>query len=909
MSGLTVVDSSAGPRRITSEGSAPEWPLVGRAVEAAQVAAALAGSGSGPGSGGVVLVGSAGAGKTALARACLSRAAGAGRSTLWLTGATGTADIPLGALAAVLPELDGAASPDQLLHQAGRAVLARAQTRPLVLAVDDGQWLDDLTATLVARLVDEHFAVLVATVRAGTAVPEPLVNLWKSGRVHRLELEPLRREDVDEVLAVALGGPVEIATSAEFRRVSDGNPLFLRELYLAAHHGRLFREENGTWSLTGQLPTSGRLAELIETRLAGLDTPAREALEFLAVGGALALAHLERMVSLDVLEALESDELVTVRQEGPVERVDLAHPLFGEVLRQGMATLRTRRLRQTLADALEAAGSPDEADLERVVRWRLAGGTAPEPAALLRVARRALTRFDIDLARRAAGEAHRADPSAESALLLGRAAALSGDHAQAEQVFVAGGVLADGEPETTEIALARADNLFHWLDRPEDGRAGLLALAATSSATAAVRVTTRLANYDLYDGRPVDALRFLGAPAKHEDARVTIDAGCTAAVAAMSCGQFELGLAHLAVVDAAVAALGGNEFSTSIDGMDLASRYAARLGIALHQGHYAQVVEFGRRAHEVAVEDASPTARAWIAHLLGAALLAQGQVTEAIRWFREAVTASTTMSTESLHRIVLTGLAAAHAWSGDVAAAEAVLAGVDDLPGRPLPLFESHVRRAQAWVLAAQGRTAEAAAELIAAASGVVREGRSRVFEAALLHDAVRVHPAVAAEVADRLSEIAASVEGPLTAARAQLAQALAHEDAPAVEVAARSFEALGGVLYAAEAAHAATGLAATAGSSRRATALRRYAADLLSRCEGAATPTLPREQAETGLLTEREAEIATLAARGMASKQIAAQLFLSPRTVDNCLGRVFAKLGVTSRAELATVLDEAVAG
>jgi DNA-binding CsgD family transcriptional regulator len=522
------------------------------------------------------------------------------------------------------------------------------------------------------------------------------------------------------------------------------------------------------------------------------------------------------------------------------------------------------------------------------------------------VARRALTRFDVDLAYRAAEHAHRTEPSAQSALLLGRAAALAGEHAEAEAVFAVGAALAAGEPEIIDIALARADNLFHWLERPEDGRAALADLAGRSSAIGVVRLTTRLAGYDLYDGRPVDALRFLGAPAAHGDPRVTIDAGCTAAVAALSCGQFDLGTAHLAVVDEAVASLGGDVYATFVGGVDLASRYAGRMGIGLHRGHYAEVVEFGLRAHEAAVEDSSPTARAWIAHLLGAALMAQGQLTEAVRWFREAVVASATASTESLHRIVLTGLAAAHVWAGDVDAAEAALAGVDEVPGRPLPLFESHVRRARAWVLAARGDTETAAREFIAAASGVVREGRSFVFEAALLHDAVRVHPPIAKHVADRLAELVTVVEGPLTAARATLAQALAEGDAAAVEAAAREFESLGAVLYAAEAAQAGAGVAAAAGASRRATALRRYASELTARCDGAATPGLPRDRTDTGVLTEREAEIAALAAGGLASKAIAARLFLSPRTVDNCLGRVFAKLGVRNRAELADVVAPA---
>ena len=56
--------------------------------------------------------------------------------------------------------------------------------------------------------------------------------------------------------------------------------------------------------------------------------------------------------------------------------------------------------------------------------------------------------------------------------------------------------------------------------------------------------------------------------------------------------------------------------------------------------------------------------------------------------------------------------------------------------------------------------------------------------------------------------------------------------------------------------------------------------------------------------LSRREAEIAQLAAKGLASKEIADRLFLSVRTVSNHLQNVYTKLGVASRAELVEALD-----
>jgi DNA-binding NarL/FixJ family response regulator len=116
------------------------------------------------------------------------------------------------------------------------------------------------------------------------------------------------------------------------------------------------------------------------------------------------------------------------------------------------------------------------------------------------------------------------------------------------------------------------------------------------------------------------------------------------------------------------------------------------------------------------------------------------------------------------------------------------------------------------------------------------------------------------------------------------------------------ALEASGAVLVAAEASAAAGEAWRRAGQPRRGVSSEVYAAELAARCEGARTFGLSRP-AEGRPLTTREREIAVSAAAGRSSREIAAQLVLSVRTVDNHLQRIYAKLGVTSRRELADAL------
>jgi DNA-binding NarL/FixJ family response regulator len=94
------------------------------------------------------------------------------------------------------------------------------------------------------------------------------------------------------------------------------------------------------------------------------------------------------------------------------------------------------------------------------------------------------------------------------------------------------------------------------------------------------------------------------------------------------------------------------------------------------------------------------------------------------------------------------------------------------------------------------------------------------------------------------------------------------------------------------------------AGEPRAARAAERRAALLRERCEDASTPALQAVEAQVQL-TPAEREASLLAAAGRSNKDIAQELYLSVRTVETYLQRAYNKLGVSNRAQLATVINE----
>src|SRR5512142_2653537 len=209
----------------------PPWSFVGRVVELGRLVEA---ANAAPARG-LVYGGAAGIGKSRLLREGLAEL-DADRLAVWVVTATAaTSGLPLGCLAQVLPPNQPDGTSVVLLRWAVEALDRQAAGRPIVAAIDDANLLDPLSAALVYHLARSGRATVIATVRAGTPVPDPVRALWTEDLVERLELGPLTQSETADLLGQVLGGPVDSGTVDRLWQLSQGNVLLLRELVMAAH--------------------------------------------------------------------------------------------------------------------------------------------------------------------------------------------------------------------------------------------------------------------------------------------------------------------------------------------------------------------------------------------------------------------------------------------------------------------------------------------------------------------------------------------------------------------------------------------------------------------------------------------------------------------------------------------------
>jgi DNA-binding CsgD family transcriptional regulator len=908
--------------------------VVGREEELAAVREALAQAETGTCA--VVIEGDAGIGKTTLWQAGLAAAGELGFRTLVARPAeaetqlsyAGLADLLGSALDEVLVEIPSPqrtalevallrseaehGAPEQAAIAFGflSALRALARDRPVLAAVDDAQWLDAASAFALRfatrRLREEPVGLLVA-MRTEPAALE-LTRLLPEERTRRIAVGPLSSGALQHLVQTRLDVVLTRPALQRLHAASGGNPFYAIELARAL-------DERGLQLEPGEpLPVSGHLRELLRDRFAGLPGESERALLFAAAASQPTVALLERAVGKEIRSSLlpaVEEELIEV--EG--ERVRFAHPLLASVVYSDASSERKldvhRRLAAVVQDPEERARhlalcseKPDAEvasaldDAARIARGR----GAPQAAAeLSEQALRLTPSADAEAAHRRrleaggghfeAGNSGRAEllfseaaeaaPSAarraESLSRLARVHHYAGDQHVAVRLFRE--CLADPGTDTSlraDAADGLANSLFFLREELPDAvqharSAAQLAREQGDEQALAVALGTQ-GVIEAVLGREESVTTFESALALQESARgvpLVRQPSFQVALSLVWADDFDGARAELENVRVRAVAQG--------DESSLPFVLTFVSLVELLSGHWQEALRSADEGEEIGLAAGLRFGRAYAlsARALVAACLGHE---ESVRSDAE----------EALGLAALGAMAATMAGAWAVALLELSLGNPRGAHEALSPLV-GHCRAAgigepgsmrfvpdEIEALVALGDR-EAAAEELAWFEELARRLDRRSALAAvhrcrgLLANETDEALAAFRHAADEFEQLSMPFERARTLLALGPAQRRANQRRDArrtLEAALEAFEALGAALWA---------------EQTRAE---------LRRISGRA-PSL-------GALTASEQRVAELVAAGRTNREVAAALYVTPRTVEGTLSRVYSKLGVRSRTELA---------
>lgn len=896
-------------------------PLIGRDDELSR----LAGATQADPLRGFAIVGAEGIGKSRLAGEVMARAQAEGWAVERIDGQTAAPGVPLSAVAhLVATEIVKEGDPLQLLLAATEAVTRRAAKRKLVVLVDDADLLDEASLAWVRRISSHPRLFLLLAMRSGGSVPEPIARLWQEGLVDRLDLGPLSQAATQQLLE-RWAPDVDDPVARDLRALSGGNPFYLREL-ISAGFGHAAR--TGTGLRDDQDGTDRRLIELIERRMGSLSPAARQATQLLAIVGGLSPGVLQSFVPAEQYVRLVDEGVVSVHEGGAEPVVTLGHPIYRVVAEAGLSADMARRLRSGLLERMEKLDADGLLTARDQVRLALLGlglgfGVAPEQLlAAERHARAAFARSlaqrltadpragglaaaptqawttaggdELVMAERLAQEAWEASRDITAGLELSAVRVARQDAPGAERVLDELHERVAMGSERVRLDIARAELAF-WVR--DDASAAEQILESSERTAADPATLSRLrrfrAGIALNQGEVVASVGVAD--------RILSDAGpagqspeTVMAAATLAAGQALLGHLPPAIelidryLPEALARL--DEVPEVVGQLMVARVFAARA-----QGEVATAERLAHLSYQAAVDGSSPAAMAVFVGALGQVALDQGRPRLAARRFREAELLLRDFDSFGYRPWVLAGLVVALAQQGDAAAANEMYRSAQ-AARRPVRYFEPEVILAGAWAHLADGRKDQAIQQALAAAELAHTNGLAP-FEAAALHTAARFGEVAGA--AERLAELASLVDSAMLRAWADHSMALAAGDATGLIDTVAAFDGMGLRLLAAEAAAQAVVSGQDAGRVSLVFTAETKLSGLLAGLEARGSPTLRLAQ-RPSLLTPREHEVAMLAATGLTSPDIAQRLVVSPRTVESHLQRVFTKLGISSRQELA---------
>jgi DNA-binding CsgD family transcriptional regulator len=879
----------------------------------------------------VVLRGEAGVGKTVLLEYLLERASGCRIARA--AGVESEMELPFAGLhqlcAPMLEHLDrlpspqgdalGAAfglregdAPDRfLVGLATLTLLAEAaEAQPLVCIVDDAQWLDHASAQILGfvarRLLAEQIA-LVGAARSGGG-DDVLAGLPE------LPIRGLGDRDARALLLDNLYGPLDAAVCDQIIGESHGNPLALLELPRTWNMAALA----GGFGLPGSQPVAGKIEQSYVRRLGLL--PADTQLLVLAaaaepVGDPVPVWRAAERLGIGVGAAAPLEAAGLVEFGG---RVRFRHPLVRSAVYRSASPEARHRVHGALAEATDPDPEPDRR------AWHRAHAT---PA------------LDEDVAaelERSAGRAQARGGLAAAAAFLQRAAELTPEPASRARRALAAAQSKHqaGAPDTALNLLAMAQ--AGPLDELQRARAELLRAQITFAVNRGrdappllLAAAKRLESLDATLARETyldafSAALFAGRLARGGDVREVAEAVLAADwgdSARRSPRAYDLLLDGLAVLTMRGYAAAATTLKRALRAFRdepmseedalrwlwLACRIARALGDDASWDELThRQVQLARNAGALSLLPIALIERFGVQLFVGDLDAAASLVAEA-----EAVVEATGS------QLAPQGAVALAAWRGHEAEASTLIqASRQEVERRGEGLWLIATEWASAVLFNGLGRYEDALSAAEQAAEHPHELGLSTWVPTEIIEAAVRSgHPERAAGPLRRLQEISRAAGTDWALGVEARSRALLSEGEAAERLYREAIERLGRTRIRVALARAHLLYGEWLRRENRRVAAReqlRIAHQLYSsmgmegfaeraRRELSATgETVRRRTVETpDELTMQEAQIARLAADGHSNPEIGARLFISPRTVEWHLRKVYTKLGVSSRQQL----------
>ena len=392
--------------------SAPE-PLIGRQHERAELGRLVTSIGDGARA--LVLVGPAGAGKTALwtygrqaagslARVLTCRSAGlatrvsySGLSDLLVSLRAEMESLSSDERHALMTathraHLDDAAIDNTAVALAASRLLGLAAARdPLVLAIDDLQWLDPSSTRVIGfalRRLAVHPIGVLATQRDPFGA-EALRAALPYGRISFLEIGPLTEDEIDQLIKARMGAALLRPMVGQIYRTAAGNPLFSLEL------ARVVLQQTKPLPVGVPLPLPHTLEELMGRRIAAVSATTRDVLLLVAAYASATLATVEEVLGHAALAGVQR-AIDAGLLESDRGHLRFAHPLLAAAAYSSADVARRKRLHQRLASIITdveerarqlsaASDLPDGQVADELEKGAAAAYTrgAPEEAAAL----------------------------------------------------------------------------------------------------------------------------------------------------------------------------------------------------------------------------------------------------------------------------------------------------------------------------------------------------------------------------------------------------------------------------------------------------------------------------------------------------------------------------------------------